>query len=71
MPLGSGVSNRWYRYRRFNPVSEEVPNTCESIKLIKNEIQDFNAFHGSWVYEVTEFTAEKLRYRASDLHEEA
>lgn len=37
----------------------------------QNEIQDFNAFHGSWIYEVTETTADKVRVEPSDLMEDA
>jgi hypothetical protein len=36
-----------------------------------NEVQQFNVFHGSWIYEVSEITAEKIRFRKSDLSESA
>ena len=35
-----------------------------------NKIQEFNEFHGSWVYQVSEFTANKFSYSKSDLLEE-
>ena len=37
----------------------------------QDEVRDFNAFHGSWIYEVTEITAEKIRYGMGDLVEDA
>ncbi len=30
-------------------------------------IEKFNAFHGSWVYEISSFTADKLTLTRSDL----
>ena len=37
----------------------------------QNEIQDFNAFHGSWIYEVTETTANRVDVTPADLVEDA
>ena len=34
-----------------------------------DEIDEFNSFHGSWVYEIGDFTAEKLQLEQSDLME--
>jgi len=41
----------------------------ENAELLKraNEIQDFNQLHGSWVYEISESTADKLRLSKADL----
>lgn len=36
-----------------------------------DEIEDFNAFNGSWVYQVSSYTADKLRLRRADLLEDA
>ena len=36
-----------------------------------DEIGEFNKFHGSWIYEVTETTAEKARLTRQDLIEDA
>ena len=33
-------------------------------------IEDFNAFHGSWVYEISSFTADKLKLTRADLLED-
>jgi len=34
-----------------------------------DEIDAFNQFHGSWVYEISDFTAEKLQLKRQDLIE--
>ncbi len=49
---------------------EETAEVADKLKR-QNEIQDFNAFHGSWIYEVTETTADKVRLTAKDLVEDA
>lgn len=49
---------------------EESKKVADQLKR-QNEIQDFNAFHGSWIYEVTETTAEKVKVTAKDLVEDA
>ena len=49
---------------------EEVKETSEVLEAI-DKLQTFNAFHGSWIYEVTDSVAEKVRYTASDLTEDA
>ncbi|HVS13420.1 MAG TPA: DUF4340 domain-containing protein, partial [Thermoanaerobaculia bacterium] len=43
----------------------------EKSKVLKraDEIDRFNQYHGSWVYELAEYDAEKLALRASDLAE--
>ena len=35
-----------------------------------DEIEKFNAFHDSWVYEISSFTADKLKLRKADLLED-
>jgi len=32
-----------------------------------NEIQEFNAIHGSWIYKINTATAEKVKMKKSDL----
>ena len=49
---------------------EESKRVADQLQR-QNETQDFNAFHGSWIYEVTETTADKVRLAASDLVEDA
>ena len=49
---------------------EEVKETSE-VLVRQEEIQDFNDLHGSWVYEVTSTTADKVRLKASELIENA
>ena len=34
------------------------------------EINKFNSFHGSWIYELTEITANKFRHQKKDLYED-
>jgi hypothetical protein len=49
---------------------EEVKETSEM--LVRQEaIQDFNALHGSWVYEVSSATAETVGFGTGDLVEDA
>jgi len=36
-----------------------------------DEMQQFGDFHGSWIYEVSESTADKFRLQASELVEKA
>ncbi len=49
---------------------DEVRETSE-LAMRQKEIQDFNAFHGTWIYEVTEYTAERIAVTAADLVEDA
>lgn len=49
---------------------EEVKEKSE-ILARGDEIDKFNEFHGSWIYEVSESTADKFRLSASDLVEKA
>ena len=49
---------------------EETADVADKLKR-QNEIQDFNDFHGSWIYEVTETTADRLRLGMQDLVEDA
>lgn len=48
---------------------EEVRETSEKLTR-QDEIRDFNAFHGSWIYEITEITAEKIRASRDELVED-
>lgn len=49
---------------------EEVKETSEVLEAI-DDLQVFNAFHGSWIYEVSEVTADKVRLKRDDLMEDA
>ena len=49
---------------------EEVKKTSEVLEAI-DKLQTFNAFHGSWIYEVTDTVADKIRLKASDLVQDA
>ncbi len=49
---------------------EEVKETADTLARI-DELQEFNAFHGSWVYEVTEYVAKKLKVTRDELMEDA
>ncbi len=48
----------------------EAAEVAEKLKR-QTEIQDFNTFHGSWIYEVTETTAGRINVKPSDLVENA
>ncbi|MEM7585426.1 MAG: DUF4340 domain-containing protein [Acidobacteriota bacterium] len=49
---------------------DEAAEVAEKLKS-QNEIQTFNDFHGSWIYEVAEATADRVRVSARDLIEDA
>lgn len=49
---------------------DAVRETSEQLSR-GDEIKDFNALHGSFVYKVTQLTADKVRSTASDLMEDA
>ncbi len=49
---------------------DEAAGVADQLKR-QNEIQEFNDFHGSWVYEVAETTADKVKVTAGDLVENA
>lgn len=49
---------------------EEVRETSE-ILARADELQDFNNLHGSWIYEINQATAEKIKARKRDLLEDA
>lgn len=49
---------------------DEVRETSEKLAR-SDEIREFNALHGSFVYKVTEITAEKVRFQSKDLMEDA
>jgi hypothetical protein len=49
---------------------DEVREKSE-ILVRAEEVDAFNKFHGSWIYEVTEYVAEKIRFTAADLIEDA
>ncbi|MCP4654557.1 MAG: DUF4340 domain-containing protein [bacterium] len=50
---------------------EQEAQEKSEILVRADEIGDFNNFHGSWIYEVTETTAEKVRLTRQDLIEDA
>ena len=47
---------------------EEVKETADVLARL-DELQVFNALHGSWIYEINESTAERFRVRKNDLIE--
>lgn len=49
---------------------EEVKDTSEVLVRIE-EIEAFNTFHGSWIYEVSSYVADKFRVTKKDLFEKA
>ena len=49
---------------------EEVKATADTLARI-DELKEFNRFHGSWIYEISEGTADKIKIAASDLVEDA
>ncbi len=50
---------------------EEEVKEKSDLLVRADEMQQFDEFHGSWVYEVSESTADKFRVTASDLVEKA
>ncbi len=78
--VASRGDNHYLRIRGFHKAGqlsiavdadeEEASAVAEQLKR-QNEIQDFNAFHGSWIYEVTETTADKVKVKAPGLMENA
>lgn len=62
-------------YHRVSQVEISPENTDEELKEKADvlsraeEMETFNNLHGSWVYEISEATAEKLRKRRPDLLE--
>ncbi len=51
--------------------TEEEAQEKADVLLRLDEIRDFNTFHGSWIYEVPAYTADKFRVRKKDLVEDA
>ncbi len=49
---------------------EELKEKADTLSRA-DEIRNFNAFHGSWVYEIEERFVEKLELRKADLVEGA
>ncbi len=49
---------------------ETTARIAEQLKR-QTEIDGFNTFHGSWIYEVTETTANRVKVKKSDLYENA
>lgn len=49
---------------------EEVKETADVLQRV-DEVNDFNAYHGSWIYEVSEGAADKVRLTKADLIEDA
>lgn len=52
-------------------VDESEEELIEKAEMLSraDEIDEFNSFHGSWIYEISDFTAEKLQLKRSDLTE--
>ncbi len=51
--------------------TEEEAKEKADLALRLDEIRAFNTFHGSWIYEVPSYTADKFRVRMKDLFEDA
>ncbi len=47
---------------------DELQDKADTLRRA-DEVQQFNAYHGSWVYELADFDGDKLTLRASDLTE--
>lgn len=73
----AGKDDKSYlKIRGYNSVQQVAITVDESEEELKekadllsraDEIDEFNNFHGSWVYEIGEWTAEKLQLRRKDL----
>lgn len=78
--VGSKGDKHYLRLRgshRVTRMQVDVEWTEEEVKekadlLVRaDEMQEFDEFHGSWIYEVSESTADKFRLAARDLVEKA
>jgi len=78
--VASNDDKHYVKIRGFHKVQEisiapdddeEVVKEKSEILARADEIRKFNAFHGSWVYEVSETIAGKIRLVRSDLLEDA
>ncbi len=49
---------------------ETTARIAEQLKR-QTEIDDFNAFHGSWIYEITETIANRVKVKSAELVEDA
>ncbi len=49
---------------------EEVKQTADTLARL-DELKQFNNFHGSWIYEVSETTANRIKLERSELMEDA
>ena len=79
LALGTSEDKSYLRIRGKHDVVQvaiELDTPDEELKekaallTRADEIEDFNAFHDSWVYEISSFTADKLKLRKSDLIED-
>ena len=70
----------YLKIRGFHSVQEIAVNPDDSEEEVRekseilaraDEIRKFNAFHGSWVYEVSQSVADKIRLTKKDLIEDA
>ena len=52
----------------MDEAEEELREKAEMLTRA-DEIDAFNSFHGSWVYEISDFTAKKLQLTRQDLIE--
>lgn len=51
--------------------SEEVAKETADILQRLDELDKFNQFHGTWIYEISESAADKIKVRRADLMEKA
>ena len=76
LSLAARDERYFMKIRGFNTVQQVAISREESEEELKekaemltraDEIDEFNSFHGSWVYEISKWTAEKLELRRGDL----
>lgn len=76
LSVASKDDRNFLKIRGFNEVQQVAISREESEEELQekaekltraDEIEDFNSFHGSWVYEISDWTAEKLELERNDL----
>lgn len=76
LSLATRDERHFLKIRGFNTVQQVAITREESEEELKekaekltraDEIDEFNSFHGSWVYEISKWTAEKLELQRGDL----
>jgi len=76
LSLATQDERYFMKIRGFNTVQQVAITRDETEEELKekaemltraDEIDDFNSFHGSWVYEISKYAAEKIQLLRSDL----